>query len=298
MNENMNDYILITATKNEAENLPAVISSIILQTKIPKLWLIVDDGSTDNSRMILTNIQHKYEWIKVFHLPEHPRDITFHYSFVCNAGFQLAIDYCAEKSYTFEFIGLLDADTEVVPDYFENLIKFFQKDASLGIISGGIYHKIDGSLKWNGSNENLPAGTGRMWRKECFLNTGGYAIEPAPDSISNVKAILDGWKVKKFKEIVAIERRLTGSSQGFWSRGVINGKIAHYLNKHPILIILMFLNLLKIKPYYTGFAYLYGYLIAFVAREEKIADKEVKDYYWNSRVYDYLPNIKFLSRSR
>ena len=294
----MNEYILVTAAKNEGENLPAVINSIISQTKIPKLWLIVDDGSTDNTQLILTNIQKKYNWIKACHLQEHSWDITFHYSFVCNEGFQFAINYCAEKSIQYEFIGLLDADTEVIPDYFERLINFFRRDASLGIISGGIYHKIDGSLKWNNTNENLPAGTGRLWRKECFLKTGGYAIEPAPDSISNVKAILNGWKVKKFKEIVAIERRFTGSAHGVWARGVTNGKIAHYLNKHPVLIILNFSSYFRIKPYYTGFAYLYGYLMAVIARKEKIADKEIKDYYWNTRLFDYLSDIKFLSRLR
>ena len=159
-----------------------------------------------------------------------------------------------------------------------------QNDASLGVVSGGIYHIVNGRLAWNHSNENFPAGTGRLWRKECFLQTEGYVVEPSPDSISNVKALLRGWKIKKYKNVIAVERRMTSSAEGHWKGHVIQGKVAYYLNKHPILVLLNIIYLFLERPYYTCFAYGLGYLSGLVRRMPKISDPELRDYYWNRRL--------------
>jgi len=287
----MYDYILITPAKNEANNLPPVLASIISQTIVPKIWMIIDDGSTDTTPIILQEFQEKYSWIKSIRLPPHPWDISFHYSYVCNTGFQSIIDYCTENSIIYQYIGLLDADTEVNYDYFEKLLDIMHNDTSLGIVSGGIYHYIDGSLHWNDSNENLPAGTGRLWRKECFLNTGGYLVEPSPDSLSNVKAILRGWKIKKFKNIIAVERRMTGSAQGSWLGAEIDGGTAYYLNLHPLLVGLnIFYRFVK-PPYYTGIAFGYAYLSALFKQDKKINDEEIKYYYWHTRIREYVTHL-------
>ena len=287
----MRDYILITPAKNEADNLPPVLASIIAQTIIPKVWMIIDDGSTDTTPKILQEFVEKYSWIKSIRLPPHPWDISFHYSYVCTTGFQSVIDYCTENSIIYHYIGLLDADTEVGPDYFEKLLDIMHNDSSLGIISGGIYHYRGGTLQWNDSIENIPAGTGRLWKKECFLDTGGYLVEPSPDSISNVKAILRGWKIKKFKEIKAVERRMTGSAQGSWLGAEIDGGTAYYLNFHPLLVGLnIFYRFIK-PPYSTGIAYASGYLSALFKRGKKINDEEIKYYYWHSRIREYFPYL-------
>ena len=280
----MYDYILVTPVKNEEANLPFVLKSVIEQTVRPKVWLIVDDGSNDKSSQIIRNAEAKYGWIKSINLAPHPRDITFHYSFVCKMGFDWIISYCNENKIEYQYIGLLDADTELSHFFFNSLIKAMQNDASLGIVSGGIYHIVNGGLVWNHSNENLPAGTGRLWRKECFLQTGGYVVEPSPDSISNVKALLRGWKIKKYKNIIAVERRMTSSAEGLWKGHNINGKVSYYLNKHPILVLLNFIYLFLKWPHYTCFAYGLGYLSGLVRRMPKISDPEIRDYYWNRRL--------------
>ncbi len=285
----MNDYILITPAKDEGENLPFVLKSVTEQTVRPKIWLIIDDGSADNSSQIIQDAEAKYDWIKSITLASHPRDITFHYSFVCKTGFDEIISYCAENKIEYQYIGLLDADTEISHDFFESLINAMQKDGSLGIVSGGIYHIVNGRLELGQSSENLPAGTGRLWRKECFFQTDGYIIEPSPDSISNVKAVLRGWKIKKFKNIIALERRMTSSAQGLWRGYQINGAMAYYLNKHPLLVLLgSFSYSIQKKPYYIGFAYLYGYLLEWFKRSPKISDPEIRDYYWNERLKEYM----------
>ena len=46
-------YIIITPAKDEEENLPNLISSIVKQSIQPLLWLIVDDGSVDSTPVLI-----------------------------------------------------------------------------------------------------------------------------------------------------------------------------------------------------------------------------------------------------
>ena len=280
-------YLLITPAKNEERNLPDVADSVLKQTIKPKLWVIVDDGSTDKTSQIINNLESEYGWIKGLTLKPGPRDQMFHYPIVCKSGFDYAIEYCEKKGIDYEFIGLLDADTILEEKYFEKLINEFNKDKNMGIASGGIYYTINGTIQWDKTNEKLPHGTGRLWTKECFLNTG-YLAKPSADSISNVKAILRGWKIRNFKNIVAVQKRRTSGAEGLWKGLKIDGQKAYYLNKHPLLVLLNTIYYTTKKPYYTGIAFLYGYLISVFTREEKIDDEEIKDYYWNTRLKEYL----------
>jgi glycosyltransferase involved in cell wall biosynthesis len=281
-------YILITPAKNEEKALRDVADSVIRQTIKPKLWVIVDDGSTDNTPLIIKNLESKYKWIRSIRLPQRARDITFHYAYVCKSGFDYAIEYCERNTIDYEFVGLLDADTILEEKYFEKLINKFKKDKNLGIASGGVYYNnINKKLQGDKTNENLPRGTGRLWVKDCFLDTGGYQVERSPDSISNVKAVLHGWKIKQFKHIIAIQSRMTSSAEGLWTGYKINGKTAYYLNKHPLLVFLSIIHFTTKKPYYIGIAFLYGYLKSVFKRKEKIDDEEIRDYYWNTRLKEY-----------
>lgn len=277
-------YILVTPARNEESNLPDVIETVIKQTIKPKLWVIVDDGSTDETASIIERFEDGHNWITHIKLPPHPRDITFHYSYVCKAGFDYAIKYCLDNCIDYEYIALLDADTLLEERYIGKIINEFDKDEELGIASGGVYYIKNEKLQLEKSIENLPRGTGRLWRKKCFLETGGYLIEPSPDALSNVKAVLNDWKIRQFKDIVQIQKRKTASAEGLWSGYKTKGLLSHYRNEHPLLVLLNTVYFTSKRPYYPGMAFISGYLTSLVKRKEKIDDEEIKNYYWNTRL--------------
>lgn len=281
-------YILISPVKDEEKDLPAVINSVIHQTSLPMLWIIIDDGSTDKTPEIIKNFREKYDWIKSTRLPEHPRDIDLHYAYVCRKGFEIAIKYCEENNVFYDFIGLLDGDTILEEKFFEKLIEEFRCDSLLGIGSGGIYYSTNNGLLWEKTYENFPRGTGRLWTKKCFFDTGGYALDPAMHSISNIKATLRGYRTKQFKNIIAIQTRKTSSAEGLWNGYIRNGKAAYYLYRRPIMVLLNAINSTVKYPFYCGSAYLIGYLSAFIKREPRIQDSEIKSYFQKQKLSEVL----------
>jgi glycosyltransferase involved in cell wall biosynthesis len=278
---------MIMPVKNEEKNLNDVIESIINQTVRPALWLIIDDGSTDNSPKIIQNYVSKCEWIKTVQLPPHPRDLTFHISYVYKSGFDFIIKNCEENKIEYNFIASIDSDTVLEPEYFEKILKKFESNNKLGIASGGLYHEIKGELKLFTKFENFPSGTGRVWSKKCFFDTGGFSLEPSADSISNVKATLRGWEIQRFNEIQMVEKRLTSSAEGLWNGYKYNGYMAYYLNKNPLLVLLTSFQRTLMKPFYPGIAFFWGYLVSCIKRKDRIKDKEIREYFWNYRLIEY-----------
>ena len=98
-----NAYILITPCKNEEQSLPEFMQSVINQTIQPKLWVIVNDGSTDKSKSIILSYCNDYPWIQIVDLPEMPRDSFLRYAYVCRVGFDHAIKVASRNDIDYNF---------------------------------------------------------------------------------------------------------------------------------------------------------------------------------------------------
>jgi glycosyltransferase involved in cell wall biosynthesis len=284
-------YLLVTPAKNEEQNLPEVSKSVMGQKLKPELWIIVDDGSTDGTPHILEDLKASHSWIQSIRLPPRPRDITFHYSYVCKQGFDYALENCRENNIEFEYIGLLDADTVLEENYFGKLLAEFEKDNSIGITSGGIYYETDGKLSLEVTSKSLPRGTGRIWKKECFFETGGYQVEPSPDSISNIKALMRGWRLIQYADVVQVQKRKTSAANGLWHGYIKNGWMAYYLGKNPFIALANVLYFSVKSPYYTGAAYFWGYFGSAIKREKRIQDPEIRAYYRNQGLAGLLSRV-------
>ena len=273
-------YILVTPVKNEEKSLYNLIKSVALQSIKPVLWVIVDDGSTDETPIIIKETELKYDWINSIQLDGSIRDLGIHYADICRKGFDFGIRYCNINSIQYEYIGLLDADMVLCTDYFKRLIKEFENNSKLGIASGGIYY-IDNKFNeiWEKGRDDLPRGGARIWRLKCFEETGGYLLTYSPDSVSNIKAKLMGWETKQFKEIKAIQTRMTSSAEGFWKGYEIKGVSSYFVNTNSLFVMLRGIKYLFNKPYYIGIAYLWGYIKSFIRREKRIDDEEIRYYY-------------------
>jgi glycosyltransferase involved in cell wall biosynthesis len=287
------DYILITAAKNEDKNISTLIKSIINQSSRPKVWLIVDDGSTDTTPQIIQNSVFENSWILSIRLNDNKRDIGLHIAEVLKLGFEYLKRYCLIKDISYEFVGIIDADMVPEYTYFEKLLKYFYTNPKLGIISGGVYYNDMGKLIWEKSRSDHARGGSRLIREDCLKEIGYIPAYAAWDTVMNVKAKKYGWCVQQFKDVVSIQSRKTNTGQGLWKGWVSFGERMYYLNYHPILMIGAVFSALIKKPHFICIPLFYGYFISIIQRKDQINDKEIKDYFWNDRMKEIIKNLKY-----
>ncbi|HEY9652019.1 MAG TPA: glycosyltransferase family 2 protein [Coleofasciculaceae cyanobacterium] len=98
-------FTVFTPTYNRAYTLPRVYESLKQQTYKDFEWLIVDDGSTDNTSELVEEWQHKSEF-------------AIHYIYQNNSGKHNAYNLAAREAKG-QFFICLDSDDACVPEALE-----------------------------------------------------------------------------------------------------------------------------------------------------------------------------------
>lgn len=274
-------YIIITPCKNEEGNLPSLINSITSQTITPTLWVIIDDGSTDNTPIILKKCQYEYDWIKTLRLEESNRDLGLHLAKVMKIGFNQAVNFCEQNRLEYHLLGNVDADLTLPPTFYENLNYEFEKNPKLGIASGGTDHIIGGKKIRAKLAETEPSGGHMLIRKECFEQCGGIPQSYSMDSVIKAKARLKGWETRRFEENIAVEIRDAGNAEGYLKGFMYKGEVFYCLNYNPLHVILKSTMYFFRRPYYGGIIIIVSYLKSYITRKDKIRDAEIRCYFWN-----------------
>ena len=125
---------IVVPIYNTAKYLPACLDSIINQTYQNLEIILVDDGSTDNSYQIAKDYAKKDSRIKLIHQK--------------NAGQSAARNAGLTKS-TGNFIGFIDSDDEVKPNFIKSLLELYTNNISIAVC-GHQYKRLD-----KGTSKNL-----------------------------------------------------------------------------------------------------------------------------------------------
>lgn len=274
-------YIVVTPCKNEGENLPDLIKSVVAQTINPVVWVIVDDGSTDDTQNIIKDATKAYNWLQSIRLDSMARDLGTHLAGVIKEGFDHAILYCKENRLEYDYLGNLDGDLTLPHTFYENLMREFENDPTLGVASGGTANIIDNRSVHAKVSVNEPSGGHMLIRRECFNEIGGIPSTYSVDSVIKAKARIRGWRTRRFEDTIATEIRDVHVAEGYWKGYVHYGQSDYYLNLNPVHVVFKGMIRCFTMPYYGGIAYLLGYSAAFIARKEQSNDKEVRRYFRN-----------------
>lgn len=204
------DYILVTVVYNEENRLPRLIETVMNQKIKPLKWMIVSDGSTDRTDEIIQNSSKTCDSI-CYGRQEKKREYEYRLEKVTIAqarAMELARDLFRNIDYG--FIGNLDVDITLVPDYYERLIKRCASDPGLGIVGGGVYNmdKLGIQIPGGFLKPEFVGGPIQLFRKACSDDIGGYALYGHADVIAIVKAKMRGWKVRCYPEIRAFQHEM------------------------------------------------------------------------------------------
>src|SRR5512138_2234131 len=133
-------YSIVTPVRNEAEYLRLTIDSVLAQTIRPAHWIIVDDGSTDNTRAIIDEAARNHQWIEAVHRPDRG-------SRQAGSGVMEAFyDGYARLDANWDYLVKLDGDLSFAPDYFQQCLAHFSAEPRLGIGGGTVCTRVDGAL--------------------------------------------------------------------------------------------------------------------------------------------------------
>ncbi len=290
-------YALVTPAKDEEDNLPRLIESIRSQSHPPSVWVVVDDGSTDSTPILLEKMRKEIPYLRILRYEGKANpgyDRGFHYSFLVKQGFDYLL--AGKAGELPEFIGIVDADMSFTHHYFEELLARFREAPSLGIASGVISSLREGHLVKELGRPDLPRGSGRLVSLACLRDSGGYQVFKSMDCVMNIKAWAAGWETRSFSDLKMFQSRVTATRQGYWDGSFHNGEASFYRGI-PFYIALMkaFLLIFR-RPYYTFIPYLEGYLFQMLVKKERILDQDVLDYYRGKQMWTGL--YYFLEKRR
>lgn len=267
-------YVLISSARNEQAFITKTLESVVAQTRLPERWVIVDDGSTDETGEVVARYAEKYSWITLIRNPRREgRNFASKANNVNGALAQI-------QNLDFEVLGNLDGDTSFGPDYMEFLMRKFAADPKLGV--AGTPFTQDGgydSTRDSFEGENYVAGPIQLFRRKCWNETGGYIANPGGgvDWIAVVTARMKGWTVKSFADKRYHHHRSMGTAGKTDVAALFSyGKKDYWLGNSPVWQLFRVTYRLAKKPYVAGGCALFsGYCWAALLRMKRPISPEL-----------------------
>lgn len=269
----MTDYAVITPVRNEAERFPHTLASMLAQSRLPLRWVIVDDGSTDQTGKLADAAATKHNWIRVVHRTD--RGHRKPGSGVMEAFY----DGLAKlDTANWHFLAKLDGDLFFDGEYFQRCIEHFKQDPRLGIGGGMVCLLKDGKLipeSGKGPTFHVRGAT-KIYRRACWKQIGGLLPAVGWDTIDELKANMLGWRTQTFADLQVCQLKSTGSADGYWRNWTKNGLANYVAGYHPLFMLAKCLRRICERPYgMAALALWWGYCKAWIDGISRVPDPEL-----------------------
>ncbi len=271
-------YVLISPCRNEAAYMRRTLDSVVSQTIPPARWIIVDDGSTDDTPLILKEYAQKHSFIKVISRPDRghravgPGVIEAFYHGLAQ------VDLAA-----YPYLCKLDLDLDLPPRYFEILMRRMEDNPRIGTCSGKPWFR-NAAGRWISEKcgDEMSVGMTKFYRSKCFTQIGGFVREVMWDALDCHKARQLGWIAVSWNdEDLRFEHlRPMGSSQ----KSVFTGRRRHgfgqyYMGSDPLYFLATGLYRMAHPPYVLGgLATIQGYMGAWLRGVRRHEDAELRKF--------------------
>ena len=181
-------YVVISPCRDEANYMRQTLDSVVAQSIRPARWIIVDDGSTDETPQILAEYRARHNWIEVVTRSDRgrrsvgPGVIDAFY-----AGYETI------NPDDYDYLCKLDLDLRLPPRYFELLMQRMTEDPRIATCSGKAYIEENGSLVPERHGDDMSLGMTKFYRVPCFKAIGGFVREVMWDGIDCHRCRMHGW---------------------------------------------------------------------------------------------------------
>lgn len=203
-------FLIIIPAHNEEENILLCLESLQNQTYRDFTVIVVNDGSTDQTKSIVEKFILQNYRFKLFNLPESEHQPGAKVVHTFNKGLEsVAID-------DFDVICKFDADIIFPEDYLMLINEVYEKNTQAGMVSGIVkikknsvvndlpYDFEDKNEDWefeNISSKNHVRGPIKSYRKTCFEDMQGLRPILGWDNIDVMLTQKYGWEVITIKSL-------------------------------------------------------------------------------------------------
>lgn len=253
------------------------LETVIAQSIQPSKWLIVDDGSTDATPLILAEYANHHPWIEIVtrkdrgHRAVGPGVIDAFYE-----GYKLI------NPDNYDYLCKLDLDLRLPLRYFEILMERMDSDPLLATCSGKAYIEDNGVLVDERHGDETSLGMTKFYRVSCFKAIGGFVREVMWDGIDCHRCRMMGWAARSWNEpeLRFVHLRPMGSSQ----QGIYTGRMRHgfgqyYMGTGFFYMLASALSRVNQSPYVLGSAaMLWGWIQSALLGKPRYADLDFRKF--------------------
>jgi glycosyltransferase involved in cell wall biosynthesis len=282
-------YCIITPCRDEAAYARRTLESVTRQSVPPALWVIVDDGSADETPLILAEYAARFDYIRVIRRADRGHRKL-------GGG---VIDAFYEGLGTiepgaFEYLCKLDLDLDLPPRYFELLLRRMEENPRIGTCSGKPYFPAPGppadevefplvdrsrfvSEKMGDENS---VGMTKLYRRSCFEQIGGFVRELMWDGIDGHRCRQLGWIAVSWDEpdLRFVHLRPMGTShRSWWTGRVRHGLGQWFMGTSPAWMLASAGYRMTRPPRIVGgLAMLWGYARSMARGDRRYGDAEFR----------------------
>jgi biofilm PGA synthesis N-glycosyltransferase PgaC len=266
-------YVLLSPCRDEAALMRRTLDSVAAQTAAPALWVVIDDGSTDDTPRILEEYAQRLPYLRIVRRADRgrravgPGVIEAFY-----AGLEeVALD-------DFDYLCKLDLDLDLPPRYFERLMERMEAEPRLGTTSGKPWFRRAEAapLEPEVCGDEMSVGMTKFYRTACFREIGGFVREVMWDGIDCHRCRMLGWIAESVdeQELRFLHLRPMGSSQqSIWTGRVRSGYGQYFMGTWaPYLLASAAFRLFEHPVLYGSAAMVWGYLRSAVRRAPRYGD--------------------------
>jgi biofilm PGA synthesis N-glycosyltransferase PgaC len=271
--------LIVSPVRNEAAHIERVARALAAQEVLPARWIVIDDGSTDDTLEVLRRLEPEIPFMTVMAAPKRdaPSNVRDRLALAAaprnfNAG--LATDDWQRYSHVMK----LDGDIELPPYYLRTLLGRFAADPQLGLAGGILVEpQPEGGMRPIKIPANHIHGALKLYTRDCFAAIGGVRNVLGWDTIDETYARMHGFTTRSFDDLVSIHHRPLGSADGVLRGRARHGTCAYIAHYPPEWVLLRSFKVALSPPRVaTGAAYLYGYLRAAARGVDRVPDDEYR----------------------
>jgi glycosyltransferase involved in cell wall biosynthesis len=270
-------YCLITPCRNEAKYARRTLDSVTSQTVAPALWLIVDDGSSDETPAILAEYAAKFPYIRILNRKD--RGFRQLGAGVIEAFYQ---GYETIDPAEFDYVCKLDLDLDLPPKYFEVLMERMEAEPRLGTASGKPFFvsSATGRKVMETCGDENSVGMVKFYRTECFEQIGGFVRQLMWDGIDCHRCRMLGWIAVSWDDpdLNFEHLRPMGTSDKGWWTGRVRHGVGQYFMGTGVCFIMASATYRIVRPpiFIGSVAILWGYFKSMIQRRPRYGDKKFR----------------------